>query len=49
MADSEEMGKNAGDDLAEGKPTLPLLRYGTQNDDDKALIQEAIEQSKPTT
>ena len=25
MADSEEMGKNAGDDLAEGKPTLPLL------------------------
>lgn len=24
-ADSEELGKNAGDDLAEGKPTLPLI------------------------
>lgn len=24
-ASSDEMGKNAGDDLAEGKPTLPLL------------------------
>ncbi len=47
MADSEEMGKNAGDDLAEGKPTLPLLyaMWHAKNDDDKALIQEAIEQS----
>ena len=47
MADSEEMGKNAGDDLAEGKPTLPLLyaMWHARNDDDKALIQEAIEQS----
>jgi octaprenyl-diphosphate synthase len=26
---SEEMGKNVGDDLAEGKPTLPLLRHGS--------------------
>ncbi|WP_319783463.1 octaprenyl diphosphate synthase [Oceanisphaera sp. IT1-181] len=25
-SDSEDMGKNVGDDLAEGKPTLPLLR-----------------------
>ncbi len=24
-ADSDELGKNAGDDLAEGKPTLPLI------------------------
>jgi len=47
MADSEEMGKNAGDDLAEGKPTLPLLyaMWHAKNDNDKALIQEAIEQS----
>ena len=47
MADSEEMGKNAGDDLAEGKPTLPLLyaMWHATNDGDKALIQEAIEQS----
>lgn len=26
---SEEMGKNVGDDLAEGKPTLPLIRAMT--------------------
>ena len=47
MADSEDMGKNAGDDLAEGKPTLPLLyaMWHAKNDNDKALIQEAIEQS----
>jgi len=25
-ASAEEMGKNTGDDLAEGKPTLPLIR-----------------------
>ncbi|WP_412724665.1 octaprenyl diphosphate synthase [Alteromonas sp. D210916BOD_24] len=47
MADSEEMGKNAGDDLAEGKPTLPLLyaMWHATQEEDKALIQEAIEQS----
>lgn len=47
MADSEEMGKNAGDDLAEGKPTLPLLyaMWHAKSDEDRALIQEAIEQS----
>ncbi len=46
MADSEEMGKNAGDDLAEGKPTLPLLyaMWHAKSDEDKHLIQEAIEQ-----
>lgn len=46
MADSEEMGKNAGDDLAEGKPTLPLLyaMWNAKNDDDRQLIQDAIEQ-----
>ena len=46
MADSEEMGKNAGDDLAEGKPTLPLLyaMWHARSNEDKHLIQEAIEQ-----
>ena len=43
-ADPEEMGKNVGDDLAEGKPTLPLLYamwHGTEQQ--KKLIKEAIE------
>lgn len=43
--DAETMGKNLGDDLAEGKPTLPLiytLRHGTS--EQKALVREAIEQ-----
>jgi octaprenyl-diphosphate synthase len=41
---SGEIGKNVGDDLAEGKPTLPLIytmRKGTGQQ--KALIQEVIE------
>jgi len=41
---SEEMGKNVGDDLAEGKPTLPLIRAmekGTA--EQKKVIQSAIE------
>ena len=44
-SDSETMGKNAGDDLAEGKPTLPLL-YAMWHGDEAArkLIREAIEQ-----
>ena len=39
------MGKNPGDDLAEGKPTLPLI-YTLQNgtDKQKTLIRNAIEQ-----
>ncbi len=44
-ASSGELGKNIGDDLAEGKPTLPLihaLRYG--NPDEARIIREAIEQ-----
>jgi octaprenyl-diphosphate synthase len=43
-ADAQEMGKNVGDDLAEGKPTLPLLyamEHGTK--EQSALIKEAIE------
>ena len=41
----EETGKNLGDDLAEGKPTLPLLyamKQGTQAQ--AALIRSAVEQ-----
>lgn len=44
-ASSEDMGKNVGDDLAEGKPTLPLIyamAHGTEVQ--AALIREAIEQ-----
>ncbi len=41
---SEEIGKNLGDDLAEGKPTLPLL-YAMRNSDPEQsqLIRNAIE------
>lgn len=45
-SDAEAMGKNAGDDLAEGKPTLPLLyAMWHANEDDAALIREAIEEA----
>lgn len=45
-ANSEDMGKNAGDDLAEGKPTLPLLYAMWRcSGPDQALIREAIEQA----
>jgi octaprenyl-diphosphate synthase len=42
---ASEIGKNVGDDLAEGKPTLPLLhamRHGSHAQ--SKLIREAIEQ-----
>lgn len=42
---SEQMGKNVGDDLAEGKPTLPLIyaiKQGTP--EQAAFIKSAIEQ-----
>ncbi len=43
-ADAKEMGKNVGDDLAEGKPTLPLL-YAMQKgtDQQRQVIRDAIE------
>ncbi len=44
-SDSAELGKNVGDDLAEGKPTLPLIQAmaaGTAEQRD--LIRESIEQ-----
>lgn len=44
-ADSEVMGKQAGDDLAEGKPTLPLLyAMWHGNAEEAQLIRGAIEQ-----
>ncbi len=43
-SNSEEMGKNVGDDLAEGKPTLPLI-YAMQQGtaEQAAVIKSAIE------
>jgi octaprenyl-diphosphate synthase len=39
-----EMGKNVGDDLREGKPTLPLLLAMERgNPQERALIRQAIE------
>lgn len=44
-ANAETLGKNIGDDLAEGKPTLPLLHaMRNGNEAQSALIREAIEQ-----
>lgn len=42
---SAEIGKNLGDDLSEGKPTLPLL-YAMRNGntEESAVIKHAIEQ-----
>ncbi len=43
-ADSEALGKNVGDDLAEGKPTLPLIVALQRADKtDATLIRQAIE------
>ncbi len=44
-ADSEELGKNVGDDLAEGKPTLPLI-FAMQkgSKEESRLIRGAIEE-----
>lgn len=49
IADSDVMGKNVGDDLAEGKPTLPLIRAmqvsaETNQTADASLIRSAIEE-----
>ncbi len=48
-ADTEELGKNIGDDLAEGKPTLPLIyaiAHGSETE--QALIRTAIEKGDGT-
>ncbi|MCL4108228.1 UNVERIFIED_CONTAM: hypothetical protein GTU68_065256 [Idotea baltica] len=49
IADSDEMGKNVGDDLAEGKPTLPLIyamQKSLENDEaeDASVVRKAIEE-----
>ena len=44
-ADGETLGKNVGDDLNEGKPTLPLLHAMRNGTPEQALlIRGAIEQ-----
>ncbi len=47
-ADRDEMGKNVGDDLAEGKPTLPLIYALSKSEkngetEDVNMIKQAIE------
>jgi octaprenyl-diphosphate synthase len=46
-ANKEELGKNLGDDLAEGKPTLPLI-YAIQNGtpEEADIIVDAIKNGK---
>lgn len=41
--DAKSLGKNIGDDLAEGKPTLPLI-YAMEkgNDDERQLVRNCI-------
>ena len=42
--DSGSTGKNVGDDLAEGKPTLPLIHVLKHGDaEERALVRRAIE------
>jgi octaprenyl-diphosphate synthase len=41
--DGDDMGKNIGDDLAEGKPTLPLIYARAASDEgERAIIDKAI-------
>jgi octaprenyl-diphosphate synthase len=45
-ASAEQMGKNAGDDLREGKPTLPLIYLLDQGTlEQKKLVKNAIDQA----
>lgn len=44
---SESIGKNIGDDLAEGKPTLPLIFAMSNGSEQQAsIVREAIEQGQ---
>ena len=43
QGNAETLGKNVGDDLAEGKPTLPLIRaLQCADEDHRSLIKDAI-------
>jgi octaprenyl-diphosphate synthase len=43
--DAGKIGKNPGDDLREGKPTLPLIRLlAIGSDEERSLVRAAIEQ-----
>ncbi len=43
--DAQAIGKNLGDDLAEGKPTLPLIHCLAHSDEaTRSMLREAIEQ-----
>jgi len=45
--DPEETGKNVGDDLAEGKPTLPLIHVmATGSRDQAAVVRRAISEKR---
>lgn len=44
QGDAQALGKNVGDDLAEGKPTLPLIAaLNSASADERSLITAAIE------
>ena len=46
---SEALGKNIGDDLADGKCTLPVIKALTEcSADDRAVLSQAIEQGDHT-
>jgi len=49
IANSDDLGKNAGDDLAEGKPTLPLIyALKTASTEDAALLRKALSDAQRT-
>ncbi len=50
VSEGARLGKNAGDDLAEGKPTLPLIHAIRESDGRNAdLLREAVKSSRLDT
>ena len=48
-ADAEKLGKNLGDDLAEGKPTLPLIHaMATGTKEQADFIKKTIKEGNRT-